>query len=65
MGVKRSVGPRGPGGPAIRPMSTPVGSRNIHPAQHPMMQHQAASMQVNVCCITIEVALTLQELYLF
>lgn len=44
MGDMRSVGPRGPG-PAIRPMSTPVGSRNLHPAQHQMMQHQAASMQ--------------------
>lgn len=35
-GDMRSVGPRGPAGPAIRPMTTPVGARGaIHP-QHVM-----------------------------
>ena len=45
MGDMRSVGPRGPG-PAIRPMTAPVGGRNMHPAPHQMMQHQVATMHV-------------------
>jgi len=46
MGDMRSVGPRGPSGPAIRPMTTPVGARGIHPGAHQMMQHQMATVQV-------------------
>lgn len=48
MGDMRSVGPRGPGGPAIRPMTTPVGARSIHPTPHQMMPHQVAAMQVSL-----------------
>ncbi|CAK8683934.1 polyadenylate-binding protein 1-like [Clavelina lepadiformis] len=46
MGDMRNVGPRGPAGPAIRPMTTPVAARGIHPSPHQMMaQHQVATMQ--------------------
>uniref|UniRef100_H2YIQ5 Polyadenylate-binding protein n=1 Tax=Ciona savignyi TaxID=51511 RepID=H2YIQ5_CIOSA len=44
-GDMRTVGPRAPAAPAIRPMTTPVGDRGVIHPQHQMM-HQQAMPQV-------------------
>uniref|UniRef100_H2YP42 Polyadenylate-binding protein n=1 Tax=Ciona savignyi TaxID=51511 RepID=H2YP42_CIOSA len=44
-GDMRTVGPRAPTAPAIRPMTTPVGARGVIHPQHQMM-HQQAMPQV-------------------
>uniref|UniRef100_F6XMP8 Polyadenylate-binding protein n=1 Tax=Ciona intestinalis TaxID=7719 RepID=F6XMP8_CIOIN len=51
-GDMRSVGPRAPTTPAIRPMATQVGARGVIHPQHQMM-HQQAMQQVS-CSFYIE-----------